>query len=413
VGKPPYGYVAERIKHPVPARRAEGRHKTKLTPDPARGPVVARIFEMRVHEGLSYRAIAGRLNDDLTTNPPPEPVDPARALGRWSPAAIRDILINPKYTGYMVWNRRATKDKQHPGKGNPRDEWVMSSRPEHPALVPVDLFLAAQPTARRREQARADRDPMAPNPHRQTKSAYRLRSYVYCAPCGLRMHGKRNHAGTAYSYCQPRDRAVPDGHPPTVWANESRLIEAVTHFFNSYVLGPDRRDLVTAFLPAAAHQAVRAHRDQEQRLQRQLEDLGGKADNLLRALETNTDPDGQIFARIGRRMTELDQEMATVSGQLAEHRANAPAAPTDNVSLLDHLPLMVTSPAPVRASATASSGRKTSVCAIAARTPLSHRPYGSSLVSSEVITPLARRAANQAGRPAASRGWRKWELTWT
>jgi hypothetical protein len=119
---------------------------------------------MRVHDGLSYRAIAGRLNEDLMTNPPPEPVDPARALGRWSPASIRDILINPKYTGYMVWNRRATKDKQHPGKSHPRDEWVISSRPEHPAFVPVELFLAAQPAPRRRERARVDRDPMAPAP---------------------------------------------------------------------------------------------------------------------------------------------------------------------------------------------------------------------------------------------------------
>jgi hypothetical protein len=110
------------------------------------------------------------------------------------------------------------------------------------------------------------------------------------------------HAGTAYSYCQPRGRTAPEGHPPTVWANEQRLIEAVTHFFNTYVLGPDRRELVTASLPAAADQAIRAHRDQEQRLQRRLNELGASADNLLRALETNTDPDGQVFARIRSRM---------------------------------------------------------------------------------------------------------------
>lgn len=68
----------------------------------------------------------------------------------------------------------------------------MSSRPEHPGLVPVELFLAAQPRPRRREKARIDAEPTAGSPHRQTKSAYRLRSYVYCVPCGLRMHGKRN-----------------------------------------------------------------------------------------------------------------------------------------------------------------------------------------------------------------------------
>jgi hypothetical protein len=44
----------------------------------------------------------------------------------------------------MVWNRRATKDKHHPGKRNPKDQWVISSKPEHPALISVETFLAAQ-----------------------------------------------------------------------------------------------------------------------------------------------------------------------------------------------------------------------------------------------------------------------------
>ena len=101
----------------------------------------------------------------------------------------------------MVWNRRAMKHKQHPGKGNPRDEWVFSSRPEHPALVPMELFLAAQALPGRREKARADQEPMAPNPHPQTRHTYRLRSYVFCVLCGRRMHGKRNPAGTVYFYC--------------------------------------------------------------------------------------------------------------------------------------------------------------------------------------------------------------------
>src|SRR5262249_8459360 len=32
IGKPPYGYLAEKIPHPVPARRAEGKTKSRLTP---------------------------------------------------------------------------------------------------------------------------------------------------------------------------------------------------------------------------------------------------------------------------------------------------------------------------------------------------------------------------------------------
>ncbi|GIF48182.1 hypothetical protein Afe04nite_27210 [Asanoa ferruginea] len=340
VGKPPYGYRAERIRHPVPAKRAEGKHKTKLTPDTVRGPVVTRIFEMRANDGLSYRMIASRLNEDLTENPPPEPVDPTRALGRWSPPSVREILLNPKYTGHMVWNRRATKDKQSPGKLNPRDEWVISSRPVHEALVDVELFLAAQPTPRRRDRARADLGAMALNPHRQTKSVYRLRSYVYCSPCGTRMHGKRNHAGTPYSYCQPRGRVRPDGHPATVWVNERKLTDVVSHFFNTHVLGPDRVQLVAASLPAAATHAAAAHRQAEIVLERRVAELERSADNLLRALERNADADGHFFARMNRRVKELDREMAEAANALAAHRAAAPEPPTNDVSLLDLLPLV-------------------------------------------------------------------------
>ena len=70
------------------------------------------------------------------------------------------------------------------------------------------------------------------------------------------------------------------------------------------------------------------------------EDLNGKADNLLRAFENNSDPDGLIFQRLRTRMFELDKEIADLSQKLAELRENAPEPPTDNVGLLDHLPLV-------------------------------------------------------------------------
>jgi hypothetical protein len=47
--------------------------------------------------------------------------------GHASLNAVREILINPKYTGYMVWNRRATKTGS--GKHNPPSEWVWHSQP--------------------------------------------------------------------------------------------------------------------------------------------------------------------------------------------------------------------------------------------------------------------------------------------
>ncbi|MFF0783125.1 hypothetical protein [Streptomyces sp. NPDC003720] len=45
VGKSPYSYMAEKVAHPVPARRAEARTKHRLTPDPA--SAVTCIFQLR------------------------------------------------------------------------------------------------------------------------------------------------------------------------------------------------------------------------------------------------------------------------------------------------------------------------------------------------------------------------------
>jgi site-specific DNA recombinase len=105
-----------------PPHRAERKYKTKLAIDQRRGPVVKQIYAWRVTEKLSYRAIAERLNTDLDRYPPPQPVDPERAVGRWTGSAVREILCNPKYTGHMAWNRRSTKHKLHPGKTNPVEE---------------------------------------------------------------------------------------------------------------------------------------------------------------------------------------------------------------------------------------------------------------------------------------------------
>ncbi len=71
IGPAPYGYLAERIPHPVPFKAAQGRTKTRLVLDPARAPVVAQIFTWRVVDKLGMPAIAARLNADPARYPPP------------------------------------------------------------------------------------------------------------------------------------------------------------------------------------------------------------------------------------------------------------------------------------------------------------------------------------------------------
>jgi site-specific DNA recombinase len=338
VGKPPYGYLAEKHKHPVPAKRAQGKHKTKLEVDPVRGPVVERIYGWRVDEKLSYRAIADRLNAYPDQYPPPQPVDPARAVGRWTGSAVREILFNPKYTGFMVWNRRSTKDKMHPGKNNPREEWIVSEQPTHPGIVSIETFMAAQNVASSRKRSRADAHPGTANRHRQTKRVYALRSYVWCEPCERRMFGRSVTKYTYYS-CQPRERAVPDGHPRMVSVTEDVLLDFADRFFNMYVLGPDRIRLATHSRDIAAQQAAEEHRRKITALRRTLDDIATRRRRLLRAIEENDDADGSVFADITARRVELDRTRELKLAELDHLEETMPAEP-GSVDLLTHLPEM-------------------------------------------------------------------------
>lgn len=136
----------------MPARRAQGKTKSRLIPDPDRAAAVQAIFSWRVGERLGYKAIAGLLNADLDRYPPPQPTRPDMRVGRWTGSSVYEVLHNPKHTGYMVWNRRATKRLR--GKVNPVSDWVWSSRPTHDALVSREFFLSAWQIAGERERSR-------------------------------------------------------------------------------------------------------------------------------------------------------------------------------------------------------------------------------------------------------------------
>lgn len=122
--------MAEHFPHPVPAKRAEGKTKTRLRPDPRCAHVVPLIFGWRVEDRLGYKRIRERLNGDLISYPPPINPNPNQRSGLWTLTAIHKILSNPKYTGYGVWN-------QCDAKGRPKEpsEWVWSAEPAHEALV--------------------------------------------------------------------------------------------------------------------------------------------------------------------------------------------------------------------------------------------------------------------------------------
>lgn len=64
-------------------------------------------------------------------------------------SSVADLLRNPKYTGYQVFNRRASRSGH--GKHNNPALWVWSSEPVHEPLIPKWMFdqITERRTARR------------------------------------------------------------------------------------------------------------------------------------------------------------------------------------------------------------------------------------------------------------------------
>ena len=290
------------------------------------------MFTSRVTERLGYQAIADRLNADLETSPPPTPVNPGTAIGRWTYSNVREVLTNPKHTGHMVWNRRARKGAGK-NKVNPVSEWVWSPEPVHEALVDLETFIQAQEVAVRRERSRTaaglSHDP-------QAKRVYPLRSYLFCSLCGRRMFGNSKRQVTWYA-CAPKKAWRPDGHPVILRVREDHLLDGLTAYLSEKVFGSYRHMLLDADQRALTQAARQEQASNVKSLRRAITDTDAKSKRLIRNLELADDLDQDFIRDIKERRAELRAHRTDLEQQLAAAEEQAHQA--HNPTLLDHLPI--------------------------------------------------------------------------
>ncbi|WP_158559866.1 recombinase family protein [Prauserella sp. PE36] len=332
VGKPCYGYRARHVPHPVPAKRAKGIKKTFLEPEPAQAPAVRTIFHWRISERLGYQAIADRLNRDVGSYPPPVPIDPTRAVGRWTYSNVRDLLANPKYTGHMVWNRKARKTGHN--RTNPITEWIWSEDPVHEPLVALEDWLKSQDVSGHRFGSRSTDNTNQEHP--QTKRSYLLRTYLFCGSCNRRMYGKTRR-GRAYYVCAPKKGYGPDNHPVSFWVRERVIVDQLNVFLSTHVFGTYRRDLLA---DSARDLRASAQREREQRLvaiRSEIRDTERMIKNVVRSFALIDEPTEDLMRDINQQRAELRKRKATLEADLAEAEDEHEQAP--NPDLLDVLPV--------------------------------------------------------------------------
>jgi hypothetical protein len=296
IGPAPYGYVAERIPHPVSVNAAQGRTKTRLILDPERTPVVARIYTWRTVDRLGIPEITDRLNTDHGAYPPP---DPAKG---WTINGVYSILGNPKYTGRMVFGRRRTQGGRR-GRRVPPEQWIWSPAETHPAIVTRATWDAAQVMA---AQHGTTRDDPALSNHPQARRTYLLRGRVRCRPCKRRMYGitrpsTRYYTGApdvdhAYYLC-PHDSANPahvaqaPGHPATVSVREDLLIEHARQFLATRIFGAERAALLREQLPASVAEDAARRETEAAQLRKRLKKIDASEQAHIREVRALADLD--------------------------------------------------------------------------------------------------------------------------
>ena len=342
IGKPPHGYRAKEYRHPNPAKADRGATKTRLEPDGVRGETVTQIAHWRYYRKMGYGAIADELNAYPERYPPPEPVGGAhRARGAWGKSTVADILKNPKYTGYQVFNRRASRSRH--GAVNGPEKWVWSPEPVHEPLIPKWMF---DEFNTQRAENRGSRPGNELNSHPAAKRTYLYRGIVHCT-CGRRMSGNLRRPGEPVFYiCWPRannrgrDDTL-DGHPKTVRIREDVLDTAIAEFYTERVFGRSRVALLTADMASYDDRAAQERAAERARLQKKIDDLVRKQGNLLRQAQEG-DPDDPFTQGLRSQYNQLDADRKITAAKIAELDEADQAEPDrpgpESLDLLDALP---------------------------------------------------------------------------
>jgi hypothetical protein len=182
--------------------------------DPDAAEAVREIFA-RFLAGQGIYAIAEALT--RAGIPCPSAHDPARNRHRcgvaWNKFAVRAILINPRYTGYQVWNKQR-KDEVlinvddvalgHATKlrWNESGKWIWSEQIVHPPIIDRETFDQVQALLGGRASVHAEHAP-----HR-THRPYALRGCLRCGICDRRMQSHWANAAPYYRCRFPAEYAL-------------------------------------------------------------------------------------------------------------------------------------------------------------------------------------------------------------
>ena len=319
------------------------RDHARLTPgEPERVKVLERIFKMYAEQGKGYRSLADTLNQEGIATPR-GPEWSYIYSGLWTDTTIRAILVNPLYTGDMVWNRRTDgrfhriiegqivdRENIHGARlvPNQKEDWIVV-RDAHPVLISRRLFEQAR---QQRETKLTSIEQRGHNPrtknHGKTwngqRSRFILSGLMKCSLCGFRYQGVTQVKGkkrvdgtrekTRYYGCAgyiTKGKSICKINTIPQKVLESLVTDTVIDFYRPYPAPGGRRKLaraVKAQIGSEAEEFVAARK----RARRQQDRIKKVINNLL----DNITSGNREF--VDQRLTELKQQKHQFETRLEE-----------------------------------------------------------------------------------------------
>lgn len=197
----------------------------RLVKNTEEAPIVKMIFDWYVSQEYGYNKIAKELNERGFRN---------KAGKQFKGTSIRDMLLNEKYTGTYVYNKRSSYDSM--GKRNNSklkdDSEIIRVEGAFEAIISKETF----DKVRNAMEARKGR-----NASHQAREVYLLSGLVKCGLCGHNLHGNRKPTNRNGSYhitykCNNRGKnGIKVCHNKEI--NKIYLERAIMHFISQMCEG--------------------------------------------------------------------------------------------------------------------------------------------------------------------------------
>ena len=253
MGAPPFGYKK------MPIRKDEQGSKTggNLVIDPTEAEATKALFSLYL-SGMGTRRVCAKLNE-LGLKP--------RRAGAWQDTQVRLTLLNPVYTGALVWNKKNYQNKKV--TQNPPEKW-MWVKDQHPAYISLSEWEYINKRLERNAKGLKGRP---------ASSLYLLTRLIICGFCGsFYIHNQRKGYDDVYVCSTVRAGQRADcPHSPRLKAQrtETAVLRVLSHEILSL-------PTMNAFLKSQSKKDE--HKEEKERLEAAIVSAEQSVAHLIHAL---------------------------------------------------------------------------------------------------------------------------------